>query len=112
MNSKAQILADLEVADGTWKRMRGLLGRRALAEDQGLFIPNCSSIHTFFMNFPIDVVFVDRHMVVRKTLKGVKPGRLIWPVWRARSVIELGEGFLQRHPLQVGEKLNVDRSLS
>ena len=71
-----------------------------------------NSIHTCFMKFPIDLVFLNRKMVVTKTIPAVPPGRIIFPVWRASSVIEFSEGFLEAHPLRVGEKLHVDSALS
>lgn len=112
LDAQSQTIATLEIARNAWSRMRGLLGRDRLDEDHGLWILKCNSIHTFFMKFAIDVVFVDRQQVVRKTIRGVKPGRVVLPVWRANSVIEFAEGFLLKHPLKVGEKLNVDHPIS
>jgi uncharacterized membrane protein (UPF0127 family) len=105
-------LEHLEVADTLWTRTKGLLGRSKLAPQSGLWIKRCNSIHTFFMQFPIDVVFLNKQMVVTKTISQVAPGRVILPVWRASSVIELSAGFLESHPLKVGEKLHVDPALS
>lgn len=101
----------LEVADSFWSRSKGLLGRTQLAADHGLWILQCRSVHTFFMKFAIDLVFVDRQMVVRKTYTHVKPGRLAG-AWGAESVIELAAGFLETNPIHVGEHLHVDHSLS
>jgi len=106
------LLENLEVASSFWSRSKGLLGRKSLPPTQGLWILRCNSIHTFFMNFAIDLVFLDKKMVVRKTLKGVRPNRLVLPVWRASSVIELSDGFLEKSPIRVGEKLHVDPTLS
>jgi uncharacterized membrane protein (UPF0127 family) len=112
MNAGQTLLPRLEVAESSWARMKGLLGRSHLAEDQGLWIKRCNSVHTFFMKFTIDLVFLNRDMEVKRTFKRVRPGRMVWPVWGAHSVIELSEGFLEKHPLKVGEKLHVDSSLS
>jgi len=106
------LISHLEVAQGLWPRMKGLLGRKNLPADQALWIPRCNSIHTFFMKFPIDLVFIDADMVVKKTIAGVRPGRVVWPVWQATGVIELSEGFLQNNPLRIGEQLHVDHPLS
>lgn len=106
------LLSKLEVADTWWARSKGLLGRSQLPEDQGLWILKCNSVHTFFMKFAIDLVFLNKQMEVTKTFTRVKPGRLVLPVIGARSVIELSEGFLEKHPLQVGDKLHVDTALS
>lgn len=113
LNRESQTLVPrLEVADTLWTRTKGLLGRSSLAADQGLWIHRCNSVHTFFMRFAIDLVFLNREMVVTKTFSRVSPGRMIWPVWRATSVIELSEGFLEKHPIRVGDKLHVDTALS
>ncbi len=110
--SQRTLIPRLELADSMWRRMKGLLGRTHLPVDQALWIPQCRSVHTFFMKFPIDLIFLDRDLVVRKTFKHVNPGRLIWPVWSASSVIELQAGFLDKNPIRVGEKLHVDSALS
>jgi uncharacterized membrane protein (UPF0127 family) len=102
----------LEVADGFWARAVGLLGRRMMELDQGMLFHGTNSIHTFFMRFALDLVFLDKQMVVVKTVKNVRPGRLVWPVWSASTVIELREGFLDQNPIRVGEKLHVDSALS
>lgn len=106
------LIENLELAEGAWPRMKGLLGRRELPADRALWIKRCGSVHTFFMQFAIDLVFVDGDMKVTKTVAGVKPGRFVWSNFRSRDVIEMGEGFLARHPLRVGDVLNVDRTLS
>ncbi len=106
------LVPKLEVATSFWARTKGLLGRKELPADQALWIHRCNSIHTFFMQFPIDLVFVDRQMVVRKTYSRVKPNRLVLPVLWATSVIELSPGFLEANPITVGEQLHVDHPLS
>jgi uncharacterized membrane protein (UPF0127 family) len=65
------------VADSFFTRLRGLLGRRELSRDEGLLIRPGSSIHTWFMRFPIDVVFLDRDLrvspLVRRRRVGSRP---------------------------------------
>ena len=111
-NTARTLVPNLEVASTLWPRMKGLLGRKSLAMDRALWIHRCNSIHTFFMNFPIDVVFVDRQMVVRKVYRQVQPNRIVLPVWRASSVIEFSPGFLDSNPISIGEQLHVDHPLS
>jgi uncharacterized membrane protein (UPF0127 family) len=106
------LIPRLEVASTLWRRTRGLLGRSELPADRALWILRCNSIHTFFMKFPIDVVFLNRRMQVTKTFARVKPWRMIWPIFSASSVIEFSEGFLEKNPVRIGEELHVDRSLS
>lgn len=110
--SNQTLIPNLEVADTFWTRAKGLLGRKELSSDRALWINPCNSVHTFFMKFAIDLVFVNREMVVVKTIGDVPPGRMVWPVWSASSVIEFRAGFLEQNPIRVGEQLHVDHSLS
>jgi hypothetical protein len=84
--------------------MRGLLGRRSLASGEGLLLKPASSVHTFFMRFPIDVVFLDRDLRVLSIAHDLRP-------WRAagrpgaRAVLELPAGECERRGLQPGDCL-------
>ena len=81
---------DAEIAETFFQRARGLIGRHGLAPHCGLLITRCNCIHTFFMRFPIDVVFLDRKGQVVKTVRNVRPWRLfVWGGWRAVSALEL-----------------------
>lgn len=70
------IAEQAQVATGLWSRFWGLMGRRELARGSGILIAPCSSIHMFFMRFPIDVVFLDRDDVVVKIVHSIRPWRL------------------------------------
>lgn len=101
------LIPHLEVAETFWRRGRGLLGRTSLPEAQALWIPRCNSIHTFFMKFSIDCVFVDRHLKVKAIYEDVHPGRLLLPVWGASSVFEMAAGEARRLKVHVGDQLYV-----
>ena len=101
------IAPELQKASGLFDRMKGLLGTKSLAESQALWITFCSSIHTFFMNYSIDVVFVDRSLKVQKAFAHVRPWRLIWPVWGANSVFEFSAGAIERNRIEAGDQLHV-----
>jgi uncharacterized protein len=92
------------VAATLLRRLRGLLGRRRLERGEGLLIRPCSSVHTFFMRFTIDVVFLDRDGHVRKVVPELRPWRIAW-CRGAREVVELAAGEARRHGLAVGDKL-------
>lgn len=80
---------DAEVADGVFARMRGLIGRDAPPPGSGLLIERCNCIHTLFMRYAIDAVFLDRQNRVVRTVKGIPPGRIwVWGGWRAVKVLE------------------------
>ncbi|PWU20350.1 MAG: DUF192 domain-containing protein [Bdellovibrio sp.] len=87
--------------------MRGLLGTGNLREDQGLWILPGNSIHTFFMNYAIDCVFLDRQRAVRSIHSNVHPWRIVWPQWRALSVIEMKAGRAKELNIHVGDQLRM-----
>jgi uncharacterized membrane protein (UPF0127 family) len=84
--------------------MKGLLGRSGLARGDGLLIRPAGSIHTFFMRFAIDAVFLDRDLVVRKVATAVKPWRLVF-ARGAHSVLELPAGEAERRGVVAGQRL-------
>jgi uncharacterized protein len=92
------------VASTPLRRMKGLLGRSELPPGEGLLIRPASSIHMFFMRFPIDAVFVDKELVVRKVAGEVKPWRVVF-ARGARSVIELAAGEAERRAVAPGQRL-------
>jgi uncharacterized membrane protein (UPF0127 family) len=96
-----QTLVHAQVADSFWSRGRGLLGRSALAPQQGLLIRPCSSVHTFFMRFAIDVVYLDREWRVTKVAADLKPWRLSWGRG-ANMVLELPAGEAGRQGIVPG----------
>ena len=82
-----------EVARSFVERARGLIGRRNLAPGEGMLILKCNAIHTCFMRFPIDAVFLDRNNHVVKTVRDIRPWRLfVWGGWRAKKVLETAAG--------------------
>ena len=78
-----------KAADGYWSRLRGLIGHKPLAEGEGLLIVPCNSIHTHFMGFPIDVVYVDKGQQVVAFDQNMAPWRFGRIHRGARFVIEL-----------------------
>ena len=87
-------------------RSRGLLGRDSMEAGEGLWIVPCPMIHTFFMKFAIDVLFLDRGQRVVRVMEGLKPWRLSPWVLRARSVLEVPGGTL-RGSVKNGDQLEI-----
>jgi uncharacterized membrane protein (UPF0127 family) len=81
--------------------MRGLLGRDGLDADEGLLIERCSSIHTCFMHFDIDVVYLDADWRVVKKVFRLTPWRLS-ACWGAAHTVELPAGILESRPAPLG----------
>ncbi|HET9124784.1 MAG TPA: DUF192 domain-containing protein [Solirubrobacteraceae bacterium] len=92
------------LADRALPRMRGLLGARALPPGEGLLLTPAPSVHTAFMRFPIDVVFLDRDSVVVRVVQGLGPWRAA-SAKRARAALELADGESARRGVQVGDWL-------
>ncbi|WP_253696606.1 DUF192 domain-containing protein [Bdellovibrio sp. HCB117] len=101
------LVPDLKVAKTFWSRGKGLLGRASLPQEEALWILRCNSIHTFFMQFSIDCVFVDKNLKVKAIFEDVRPGRLVFPVWGASSVIEMSAGSVSKMKVSVGDQLYV-----
>jgi uncharacterized membrane protein (UPF0127 family) len=109
---------DLRLADRAWvaqtyqSRTKGLLNIRELESGLGLLIPRCTAIHTFFMKMRIDVVFVDRTFHVVRLFPAAPAFRVFWGGWKARAVIELPPGTIQRSGTQLGDLLACHPELS
>jgi uncharacterized membrane protein (UPF0127 family)/CheY-like chemotaxis protein len=94
------------IADRPLRRMRGLLGRPSLPAGEGLMLQPAPSVHTAFMRFPIDVVFLDRNLQVVKLVERLGPWRTAG-ARQARSALELAAGEAAARAIQVGDRLGV-----
>jgi uncharacterized membrane protein (UPF0127 family) len=94
------------VADRPHTRLRGLLGRRDLPQEEGLLIRPAPSIHTWFMRFPIDVVFMDADLRVLDVVPALKPWRMA-ARRGARVVLELASGEAARRSVLPGDRLEL-----
>jgi uncharacterized membrane protein (UPF0127 family) len=97
-----------ELATSLWKRTKGLLGRSALADDEGLWIPT-GSIHMFGMRFAIDVIYADREGRVLKLVRRLRPWRTSWCVG-AKVALELPVGAIDRSGVEVGDHLVIEHT--
>ncbi len=82
-------------AERSFDRLRGLLGSPPPAPGHALLITPCASVHSAFMRYPIDVVFVDRHGCILKVVEALPPWRAA-ACWRARHTLELAAGEARR----------------
>jgi uncharacterized protein len=112
MNSSTEVVLprlQISVANTFTQRAVGLLGRRMLPQDEGLYFPNTSSVHTFGMLFAIDLAYLDADHVIVAIHRSVKPFRISW-CSRAQSVCELAQGAATRFCLHEGQKWPSDIS--
>jgi uncharacterized membrane protein (UPF0127 family) len=102
------LAAELVTADSMWSRMKGLLGTSKIAQDYALWIKPCNSIHTIFMNYPIDIIFVDHKLQICGLEAGLEPWRMVLPKLKAKSVFEMRCGTIANFKLKIGDQLYVD----
>jgi uncharacterized membrane protein (UPF0127 family) len=105
--TRGTVLGDrVDVADTSAKRNRGLLKHTGLLPGEGLWIVPCEGVHTFFMKFAIDVIYIDRRKRVKKAVRQL-------PAWRvsfcltAHSVIELPVGVIEASKTQKDDELEL-----
>jgi uncharacterized membrane protein (UPF0127 family) len=95
----------VEVATSMWARFWGLMFRRKLDEGHALLIDPCSSVHTFFMRFRMDAVFLDKDGVVTKVAACMKPYRAaLGP--KSKKVLEMPCGAAEAAGISAGSKLS------
>jgi uncharacterized membrane protein (UPF0127 family) len=98
------IASQVRHARGIWARAVGLIGRRSLDADEGLWISPCNGVHTVGMRFPVDVIALDRNMRVLSIIPRLNPFRVLWPRRGRHSVIELAAG--KSSMIREGDVLN------
>jgi uncharacterized membrane protein (UPF0127 family) len=96
------LATELEIATSFWARSQGLLGRSGLKSETGMLIDPCSSIHMWFMRFPIDVIFLDKRNRVVGLRRNIKPWGMAWS-WRGAKTLELPVGIIASTRTQLGD---------
>jgi uncharacterized protein len=105
ITSGKELAAHLEVAASLFSRAKGLLGRQALFPGEGLLIRPCSGVHTFFMNFPIDVLFLDKGNRVIEAVSNLQPYRISKVHPWSDGVIELPAGTVRASETVIGNRV-------
>lgn len=102
-----KIIERVEIADGFFKRIKGLLGRKIIENEYGLFFPFCNFVHTFFMRTNIDIVMVDRNFKVIYIKQSVKPFNFAF-CFRAFHVFEFARGTVKKKEIKTGDLLKIE----
>ena len=97
---------DIDAAKSSSSRRTGLLKHNSLKEGSGLWITHCEAVHTFFMKFAIDLIYLDRKLRVRATVRALAPWRFSMCL-TAHSVLELPPGTIDRTNTQTGDELEL-----
>lgn len=104
-----QLIVDkLDKATNFFKRFMGLMGREQLTNDAGLLIVPCNSVHSCFMKFPIDVVFLTKENRIVYIYENMKPWRVSKIIKEAYMVLELPKGRVTEVGLKVGEQIKFE----
>ncbi len=106
-NKDALLAENAIIADNIFTRIKGLLGRKALAQGSALVIKPCNAIHSFFMRFPIDVLFIGDKGKTIAIKKSFKPFRLTGIYWGVKFVVELPAGVIDETSTAVGDEISL-----
>jgi uncharacterized membrane protein (UPF0127 family) len=107
--TRGTVLAErVAIAESLLARTRGLLGTRVLARSEALLLRPCRQVHSFFMRYALDLVFVDRQGRVLLTRQNFGTNRISPLVMRANAVLELAAGALASTPTETGDVLSFE----
>lgn len=98
---------NIRVADSFWRRLIGLWGKRWLREGEGLLLSPCRQVHTWFMLFPIDVVFIDKSGKIVDLKDCLAPWKVSPYAREGYHVLELPAGTIKKHVLKKNEVLDL-----
>ena len=106
-STRQKVLASkVEIAGTGATRSKGLLGRKGLPAGEALWIVPCEAVHTFWMQFSLDLVYLDREHRIRKIRRNVPPWRLS-ACLTAHSVLEFAAGSVSEELAQPGDMIEL-----
>jgi len=100
-----ELVPEVRLVTNFFSRLMGLMGRPGLPENEALLFSSCNSIHTCFMRFAIDVIFVSDKGVVVDVVPAMKPWRFLAPRRGAEHTIEMTAGRAESLGIRVGDQL-------
>ncbi|MDV3428406.1 MAG: DUF192 domain-containing protein [Bacillota bacterium] len=107
VTNNEEICKSLIVADSFFKRLKGLMFTKELPPDSSMYINPCGQIHTFFMNYDIDVLYLDKNNVILDIDESIKPGKIGKKVKGAAAVIELQGGKIRKSNIKIGQAIEI-----
>lgn len=113
-NSGGILAEEVEIADSFWSRLRGLMFRSKFEWEKALLFrfsePRKFRIHTFFVFFPIDLIYLDQYLKVQELVRGLSSWRVHSPEVTAKFLIELPEGKIDNARVEVGDKIELQEA--
>ena len=100
----------IQIANTFWLRLKGLMGRKELNSGKGLALIPCKQVHTFFMKFAVDIIFLDRCGRVLRIVQGLGPSQISLLVRDSFQVLELAEGTAQNLNIKEGDVIQIKDS--
>ncbi len=105
-NKRNIISQTAQVADNFFKRLIGLMFKKSIDPDYGLIFYEVNSIHTFFMRFPIDIVFLDKNNQIIRICQALRPWRMVF-CRHGKTTIELPAHKASENSLKTGDFLEI-----
>ncbi|MDF2857114.1 MAG: hypothetical protein K0Q87_2965 [Neobacillus sp.] len=105
LTNGAELANHVSTADTFFRRLKGLMFTESLPAGHGLLIKPCQSIHTFFMNYSIDVLYLSDNLEIVGMDEAIKPSKVGKYQKRAASVLELPAGTIRKTGAKIGHYL-------
>lgn len=99
---------DMVLASGFWTRFKGLMFAAPLPCGQALLIPHCNSVHTCFMRYALDLVYLDESGRVVKLAPNMSPWRMAWGGSKACHTLEMAAGGIDHHGIKLGDAMAIE----
>ena len=99
------IAIKVKIANNFIGRTIGLLNRSSITEEEGLLIIPCKSIHSIFMRFEFDAVFLDKNNQVVHLINKMPKGKVSSFIWQSNKVLELAPGMIEKTNIEIGDVL-------
>lgn len=107
-NKHIKIATKVHMADSFFKRLKGWMGKTHIEDNEALILSPCSSIHTFGMRHPIDVLFLDKENAIIFLINNMSPWKISPIKKSATKVVELKNGTIDRYNLEVSDSISIN----
>lgn len=102
-----ELATNVLIAKSFWQKTKGLIGKKRLLSGEVLLITNCRSVHTCFMKFAIDLIYIDGHDQIVKIERNLRPYRFSFGPYKAVSVYEFNVGELDLKKCSIGDIVTI-----
>lgn len=106
-NNNKLLASKVIIADTFITRFKGLMLKKNLEEDAAMLIHPCNSVHTFFMKFPLDIIFISKEYEVIYVMENMLPGKTSSFIRKSMGVLELPSGTIEKTNTKKGDFLNI-----